>query len=1082
MIHMKKIQLLSILLVMFLSFQKDVLAKKGETDHPINLAASLSAQPSFLSGSGTVTFTISGLDSGGGTAEIILYKSITGPPIQVVSTIYSEGVSSKQITASVSETTKFKARVTYIDGFEPAEFTSVVTITVGPADSGGILTSNGSIATRTICSGDAVTLAVNGASGTINWKSSENGDAWISLGNLGSSHSFNPDLTTRYRVFGGSSGSNIFTVNVTSSSEAGFMTLTNGGLVTCGDNFGRLDLNLEQLKGEVVRWEQSVNGGGYTPITYTVGHNFKGISYAAVVLSNTTTTYRYKAVVQSGSCASDYALSSVFTAHPIPAQPGVPSLSSNTCGPKTVSLIVPDGKAYYWVTNLNNPDDASSVRFYGNKTVTSGGHIMSKLGTCWSEPRAVGFVYKPLPIAGTLSAPDGSLLCSTNGSVMFKITGHDAEYIRWKKNGVYIPGTYFEGVTDYEVNGHIEQSFSISQSTTFTAVFSNDLTGACTASTLSLPIEFKPPPHAGVLVIDGSVNEQHICDGDNITIDITGTTAGDLFWESNENGAGWEPIVDFSPSLDTKYRVTATQPGCPGSDVSNVLIVNVATASFGGNVRIEEGQAEACLTNTGVLELLNHEGKVIRWEVSVNGGDFGLVTDPQTDQIELTSLPYNADLINNTHTTYIYRAVVKSGTCQEEESTEMEITVYALPQVYVVGGDFSIFIDNASVPLSARLVGEATDLTNGNWSFGTGTGILGFQPEFFGVGVHSISYSYTDPVTACTGVGEVIIDILALPQVNNTGDECLYLGESRTLSVDPIYSSYQWYKNGEIIIDETSNTLVIDEVGSYAVAVTTNSGYSGTSVLTVIRSAFDCQDINYVETKNYTFPTDDETYIPDLKTEAQQSTTYYDGLGRAMQTVDTQSSPTGDDIIQPIVYDRYGRQTNQYLPYIANESGGLYKSTSIVEQADFYSDPSSKVAIDTRPFSEVVFEASPLNRPSLQYGPGEAWKTTGSERPINYTYEINSDLDVHLWVIEDDYPVFKDAAEYYSAGELFKNVTIDEQGHEVIEFVDKIGKTILKRVQVDEAKTTWADTYYVYDDFGNLRFVLPPEGTKALTN
>jgi len=52
----------------------------------------------------------------------------------------------------------------------------------------------------------------------------------------------------------------------------------------------------------------------------------------------------------------------------------------------------------------------------------------------------------------------------------------------------------------------------------------------------------------------------------------------------------------------------------------------------------------------------------------------------------------------------------------------------------------------------------------------------------------------------------------------------------------------------------------------------------------------------------------------------------------------------------------------------------------------------------------------------------------------------------------------------------------------VIEFIDKLQRTILKRVQAVTSPNLslyvageWADTYYIYDDFGNLRFVLPPE-------
>src|SRR5690606_29166809 len=59
----------------------------------------------------------------------------------------------------------------------------------------------------------------------------------------------------------------------------------------------------------------------------------------------------------------------------------------------------------------------------------------------------------------------------------------------------------------------------------------------------------------------------------------------------------------------------------------------------------------------------------------------------------------------------------------------------------------------------------------------------------------------------------------------------------------------------------------------------------------------------------------------------------------------------------------------------------------------------------------------------------------------------------------------------------------------VIEYKDKQGRVVLKRVQAVEGTptvppplndTNYASTYYVYDDFGNLVCVIPPEATRQL--
>ncbi|MGB7499673.1 MAG: RHS repeat-associated core domain-containing protein, partial [Moheibacter sp.] len=77
--------------------------------------------------------------------------------------------------------------------------------------------------------------------------------------------------------------------------------------------------------------------------------------------------------------------------------------------------------------------------------------------------------------------------------------------------------------------------------------------------------------------------------------------------------------------------------------------------------------------------------------------------------------------------------------------------------------------------------------------------------------------------------------------------------------------------------------------------------------------------------------------------------------------------------------------------------------------------------------------------------------------------------------------------DFYEAGTLYKTITTDENGHKIYEFKDKQGRVILKRSFVTEyplserpgpnpptGTNKKADTYYVYDIYGNLAAVIPP--------
>jgi RHS repeat-associated protein len=118
-----------------------------------------------------------------------------------------------------------------------------------------------------------------------------------------------------------------------------------------------------------------------------------------------------------------------------------------------------------------------------------------------------------------------------------------------------------------------------------------------------------------------------------------------------------------------------------------------------------------------------------------------------------------------------------------------------------------------------------------------------------------------------------------------------------------------------------------------------------------------------------------------------------------------------------------------------------------------------------------VYEASPLNRVVTQYGPGNAWQS--SYHGIETQYLTNTQSAPYnckrYSAGSADTPTENGT---YAPAQLYVNETTDEDGHVSYTFTDKLRQVLLTR-QMDG--TTAHDTYYVYDDRGNLRFVLPPK-------
>jgi RHS repeat-associated protein len=204
--------------------------------------------------------------------------------------------------------------------------------------------------------------------------------------------------------------------------------------------------------------------------------------------------------------------------------------------------------------------------------------------------------------------------------------------------------------------------------------------------------------------------------------------------------------------------------------------------------------------------------------------------------------------------------------------------------------------------------------------------------------------------------------------------------------------------------------------------------------------------------------------------DVMQTIQYYDGLGRPIQTVQQKASPQGNDIIQPMVYDAFGREVKKYLPYALTTvpGNGSFRTAALTEQNGFYSAPPDAVTpIPNAAFSESVLEPSPLSRVLEQGAPGAPWQV-GTGHTIRATYGANAANEIKKWTT---YSGGTGDGGYYPVNSLYVNTTLDENSHTTVEFKDKDGRVVCKKVEKDSGYTY---TYYVYDDWGNLAYVIPP--------
>ena len=192
---------------------------------------------------------------------------------------------------------------------------------------------------------------------------------------------------------------------------------------------------------------------------------------------------------------------------------------------------------------------------------------------------------------------------------------------------------------------------------------------------------------------------------------------------------------------------------------------------------------------------------------------------------------------------------------------------------------------------------------------------------------------------------------------------------------------------------------------------------------------------------------------------------YFDGLGRPFQSVNktVQNNVTKQRLATLLEYDYYGRETNMWLPtsvmadYVEVNT---FRNTAV----------GSSGYNDSYPYSQSIYEASPLNRPLQQYGAGKLWHS--NNRAVRTEYLVNaSDSDRACKFYTVNGTSLSGGTEFYAANLLNVIKTTDEGNNVSYTFTDKLGRIVLTR-QMNGTEAH--DTYYVYNDKGNLCFVLQP--------
>lgn len=205
---------------------------------------------------------------------------------------------------------------------------------------------------------------------------------------------------------------------------------------------------------------------------------------------------------------------------------------------------------------------------------------------------------------------------------------------------------------------------------------------------------------------------------------------------------------------------------------------------------------------------------------------------------------------------------------------------------------------------------------------------------------------------------------------------------------------------------------------------------------------------NYIKTTQYTQGTQQSSATAPQKTKV----IYYDGLGRPVQEVAVGASPSKKSVVKHTEYDLNIGQTKDFLSSPTASASAEYNTNAKTEALNYYKTPKYENTVN--PYSETLYEKSPLKRVLKTGAPGEDWKISG-DHTVDFTYRFNKANEVKYRRVNAqlnaskgfyDYSIAENVGNgFYSANSLYVTTVSDENGNVTEEFKDQEGKVVLKR-------------------------------------
>lgn len=556
--------------------------------------------------------------------------------------------------------------------------------------------------------------------------------------------------------------------------------------------------------------------------------------------------------------------------------------SSSICsGASTLLTALPSGNyQYLWLQDGNtfNGNQSSSINasLSGLYSVI----ITDSLG-CSETSDALALTIKPLPPT-TLTYFGSNNFCQGDSLIISAAVGLNYTYL-WMNQDTVIDTTF--------ANTH-----AVFYSGNYSVLIYDTLNG-CHSTSSNVTANMGQLPSATIIPIGNST----VCEGSTVQL-IVSTESGNTYqWYLNDSAMSGSTSLIIYASQSGSYTLKATNSqGCSYTSAAEVVKINAKpivnagldkTISNGASTTLAGSATSGTLpytyswtpiglissgantnapstinltsTNSFTLSVSDSAGcsNSDEMTVYVTGGSLSVNILPsansicQGDSVSLTSTPTGGS------GTFTYSwSSSPSGFTSSLSNPTVSPTVTT---TYTITVNDGFYTANTSVVVNVNSNPNATVTPVGNTSVCSGSSVqlnantgAGYTYQWTKngsliQGVSSSSYaavetgSYAAIITNTNGcsstsnVTSIVVNTLPDIFVSTAGSTTFCQGEHIVLQVSSSMNvTYQWKKNGLVLVGETTDSLSVSQQGNYTVLATSNQGCTNTSAnLTVIVNA-----------------------------------------------------------------------------------------------------------------------------------------------------------------------------------------------------------------------------------------------------